>query len=284
MDDFNTCLGLLPAHIRQVIEPWDNAEEIRLRSGYEASVVIGMNENKVKGSLVSEKDLLHVIEVATGASLHSSINFLNSGYLNYRGLRIGVCGHAVYKNGQLSGFRKYSSVAIRIPHQINGLIPEKISLELRNNIHNTLIVASPGLGKTTALREIVRNISNSGTRVSLIDERGELAGEGNGFEIGKCTDVLSFVPKTYAATLMLRAMNPLVIAMDEISKREDIECIYNIIGCGVKVIATAHGSNIMEMNSRPLYRELLSKQVFENIITISLENGQRLYTLERISQ
>lgn len=284
MDDFNTCLGLLPAHIRQVIEPWDNAEEIRLRSGYEASVVIGMNENKVKGSLVSEKDLLHVIEVATGASLHSSINFLNSGYLNYRGLRIGVCGHAVYKNGQLSGFRKYSSVAIRIPHQINGLIPEKISSELRNNIHNTLIVASPGLGKTTALREIVRNISNSGTRVSLIDERGELAGEGNGFEIGKCTDVLSFVPKTYATTLMLRAMNPLVIAMDEISKREDIECIYNIIGCGVKVIATAHGSNIMEMNSRPLYRELLSKQVFENIITISLENGQRLYTLERISQ
>lgn len=284
MDDFNTCLGLLPAHIRQVIEPWDNAEEIRLRSGYEASVVIGMNENKVKGSLVSEKDLLHVIEVATGASLHSSINFLNSGYLNYRGLRIGVCGHAVYKNGQLSGFRKYSSVAIRIPHQINGLIPENISSELRNNIHNTLIVASPGLGKTTALREIVRSISNSGTRVSLIDERGELAGEGNGFEIGKCTDVLSFVPKTYAATLMLRAMNPLVIAMDEISKREDIECIYNIIGCGVKVIATAHGSNIMEMNSRPLYRELLSKQVFENIITISLENGQRLYTLERISQ
>ena len=284
MDDFNTCLGLLPAHIRQVIEPWDNAEEIRLRSGYEASVVIGMDENKVKGSLVSEKDLLHVIEVATGASLHSSINFLNSGYLNYRGLRIGVCGHAVYKNGQLSGFRKYSSVAIRIPHQINGLIPEKISLELRNNIHNTLIVASPGLGKTTALREIVRNISNSGTRVSLIDERGELAGEGNGFDIGKCTDVLSFVPKTDAATLMLRAMNPLVIAMDEISKREDIECIYNIIGCGVKVIATAHGSNIMEMNSRPLYRELLSKQVFENIITISLENGQRLYTLERISQ
>ena len=249
MDDFNTCLGLLPAHIRQVIEPWDNAEEIRLRSGYEASVVIGMNENKVKGSLVSEKDLLHVIEVATGASLHSSINFLNSGYLNYRGLRIGVCGHAVYKDGQLSGFRKYSSVAIRIPHQINGLIPEKISSELRNNIHNTLIVASPGLGKTTALREIVRNISNSGTRVSLIDERGELAGEGNGFEIGKCTDVMSFVPKTYAATLMLRAMNPLVIAMDEISKREDIECIYNIIGCGVKVIATAHGSNIMEMNS-----------------------------------
>ena len=284
MDDFNTCLGLLPAHIRQVIEPWDNAEEIRLRSGYEASVVIGMNENKVKGSLVSEKDLLHVIEVATGASLHSSINFLNSGYLNYRGLRIGVCGHAVYKDGQLSGFRKYSSVAIRIPHQINGLIPEKISSELRNNIHNTLIVASPGLGKTTALREIVRNISNSGTRVSLIDERGELAGEGNGFEIGKCTDVMSFVPKTYAATLMLRAMNPLVIAMDEISKREDIECIYNIIGCGVKVIATAHGSNIMEMNSRPLYRELISKQVFENIITISLENGQRLYTLERISQ
>lgn len=283
MAAFEDVCRLLPHDLRQALQRYIESEEIRLRCGHSPGVVVSGIEREIKGITVNEKHLLYVIDIATGASLHSSAAFISSGFISYHGLRIGLCGQAVYKNGQLAGFRKYSSISIRIPHIISDFIPFEIRSTLTENIGNTLIVSKPGAGKTTALREMVRLISEQGTRVSLIDERGELAGEYEAFDVGRCTDVLSFVPKAEAAVYMLRAMNPQLIAMDEISKPEDIESIFEIMGCGVNIFATVHGEALEDMRKRYLYKKLLDSSLFDNLLILSIENGKRKYTLERIN-
>ena len=119
----------------------------------------------------------------------------------------------------------------------------------------------------------------------MVDERNELSATENGraqFELGSCTDVLIDVPKAQGTMMLLRGMNPQVIAMDEITQPEDIRAIGEIAGCGVAVLATAHGRSLAEMLRRPLYRELLEMGVFENLLTVSLSNGRRGYLLERL--
>ena len=260
------------------------AEEIRLRCGHRLSVVIAGKETEISERIITENDLLHVIDVASGASLYSSSEFISSGYLNYNGIRVGVCGHAIYRDSVLQGYKRYNSVAIRIPHKLNDRIPPKIINELIASPSNTLIIAGPGLGKTTALRELVFWFSENGYRISLLDERGEFTSQCMRDRLGKCTDIISFLPKSKAAPIMLRAMNPHIIAMDEISKAEDIEAIFDIIGCGTLVFATAHAANFSEMEKRPVYRTIINEKIFENLLTISFLGRERKYVLERKTQ
>lgn len=279
---FEFAYRLMPAEFRQAISDYSNAEEIRLRCGHKPSVLICGREQCFSDFPVTEKHLLHVIDVATGASLHAANYFFESAYLNYHGLRLGLCGHAIYKNQHLCGFSKYTSIDIRIPRHAEEIFPKKIRESITLNPSNTLIAAAPGIGKTTALRELVRLVSDEGFRISLIDERGELAGDNFEFSLGRCTDVLSFVPKAQGAAFMLRSMNPQIIAMDEISQAADIEALFEINGCGVNVFATAHGNGIQDMMNRSLYRKLFSEGFFQNLITISISKGTRKYSLERI--
>ncbi len=283
MDAFNACCGLLPKKYRDRMNQYKTAEEIRLRCGKPASVLIGGKEICLSDSAVSENEILQIIELATGASVHSSASSLSMGYIEYKGVRIGVCGQAIYSEGKILGFKKYNSLSIRIPHEARGIIPPNICDEILLNPENLLIVAPPGIGKTTALRELVRIISEKGIRVSLIDERGELAGEGNSFELGRCTDILSGLPKSVASMLVLRGMNPQVIAMDEISSPEDVDAIFEIAGCGVCVFSTSHGNGFEDMLHRPSYKRLFENNIFSRLLTINIKNGRREYKLERLN-
>ena len=121
--------------------------------------------------------------------------------------------------------------------------------------------------------------------VSVIDERNELSGgpAGNAaYDLGPCSDVLAGLDKQTAAMLLLRGMNPELIAMDEITQSEDLEAVKSIAGCGVKLFATAHGSSREDMRKRRLYRELLEEGIFTRLICISLREGRRVYAQERL--
>lgn len=124
---------------------------------------------------------------------------------------------------------------------------------------NVLIISPPGGGKTTFLRECIRAISSSGVRVAVCDERGELAAVFRGvpqFDIGPMSDVMTDIPKSEAALMLLRSMNPQVIAMDEISSPEDCRAAASAVGCGVRVIATAHAAAVSDLKRRNVYRFL----------------------------
>ena len=223
---------------------------------------------------------------STAASVHTAADALADGYINYCGLRIGLCGTGVLREGKLAGFRAYSSAVIRIPSQRQGICEGFFAEYLRAGAPSMLILAPPGGGKTTFLRELVRSQSDAGVRIALADERGELAGlspEGvPGFDVGRYTDVLSGAPKAEAALLLLRAMGPEVVAMDELGDEADAAAVAALVGCGVRVFATAHAADLAALRARPVVRELLARGAFDALVCIRGRGQHRVYEVETL--
>jgi stage III sporulation protein AA len=267
------------------------AEEFRLRQGRPPTVLLPEGEISLGGADITKKDIDMLIELATGASVHSSIEQLRAGYITVRGgYRIGVCGSVYMQSGKVGGFSAFSSAAIRISREIHGIADGIMPGLMRGGrFHSTLVIAPPGMGKTTLLRDIIRYISDGteniqGMRVSVADERGEIAASIEGIPqmaVGKRTDVLDSCPKAQAVMMLLRAMNPQIIALDEITAPEDIEAIRAARNCGVALLATAHADGIDDLKSRPLYRGLFEDGVFESYVVIRKSGAMRDYAVIR---
>lgn len=278
-------IRLLPEELGVTKFPFEAPEELRIRIGRKPTALYHGSETEIGNINVSEAVIQKIIERATGASLHSHTEELRNGYINYNGLRIGLCGEAVVQDRRVTGFRGVSSLNIRIPTEIHGICKNVLDRLHSTGADSTLIISPPGGGKTTALRELVRCLSNEGHRISVVDERGELSAYDRtfeGFDLGRYTDVLTNVPKEDGALIMLRAMNPEYIAMDEITSSSDIAAIGQIIGCGVKILATAHGRNLDELSKRPLYAGLLGMDIFRYVVTVSCDQGVRSYRVEEV--
>ena len=158
------------------------------------------------------------------------------------------------------GFRSIRSLAVRIPGACAQACRDAAQACLADGPQNTLIIAPPGVGKTSLLRELIRMSSERGSRVGVIDERDELSGSQGSegaYDLGPCSDTLIGLDKGTAATMLLRGMNPEIIAMDEITASDDLAAVQNITGCGVILYATAHGRSRDDMRRRALYRDLL---------------------------
>lgn len=256
-----------------------------MRVGRPLTLLAGGREYRISGEPLTETEIVRTLEKATGASLHAAAAAMSRGYINYQGLRIGICGTAVIQNGEVKGFRSFSSLAVRIPHECRGICDGIIREMYAAKFENTLILSPPGGGKTTALRELIRKLSNSGYRVGVVDERGELAacsGQRAQFDVGTSSDVLTGCPKAAGAMMLLRGMNPQIIAMDEITQSEDLGAIQEICGCGVGLLASAHASGVDELEKRPLYRRLVEMGVFYYAVLIHGTGKERCYEVRRL--
>lgn len=288
LNGFETALRLLPSrYLNDCRRYAADAEEFRLRSGRPLCFVSGGREHALPGEALLESELLRSLEKATEASLHTAAQSMRNGYIHYRGLRIGVCGTAAFLEGQFMGYRCYRSLAIRIPRECRGIC-DGIYRELYGNgFQNTLLLSPPGGGKTTALRELIRKLSDSGLRVAVVDERNEIAASDTGdpgFDLGAHTDVIAGFGKAEGAMMVLRGMNPQIMAMDEITQPEDLAAIREICGCGVGLLASIHAAGTEDLRLRPLYRQMLSWNVFSWAVIIGNENGRRTYTVRRLSE
>lgn len=152
---------------------------------------------------------------------------------------------------------------------------------------STLILAPPGMGKTTLLRDLIRALSSGEGcpphRVSLADERGEVAALYRGvpqLDVGPGTDVMEGCPKAMALMLLLRGMGPQVLAADEITAPEDVKALLTAAGCGVSLLATAHGESREDLRRRPLYRPLLEEGIFRRLVLIDGQGDARRYRVE----
>lgn len=282
-----TAFELLPERFTGAMRNYyqKNIEEIRLRLNKNPMLLANGKEYELTGDVLTENDLMRVFEKATGASMHSSAHQLKQGFIFYRGLRIGVCGKGLIKEGQLSGYSNLSSLNIRIPGKFRGQSDDLFDFVSRPYFQNTLIISPPGVGKTTLLRELITRLSDKSMRVGVVDERGELSScdiEGTCYELGRRSDILTGINKSKASMMLLRGMNPQIIALDEITSAEDTEAIFEIIGCGVGILATAHSGSAAELNKRELYRKLLDEKIFKKAIEIQLEKGQRRYNCVKL--
>jgi stage III sporulation protein AA len=273
--DLKTAALALPESVRS------GAEELRLRAGREVSVLLPDGERGLGGRGVTVRDLETVLETATRASAHTALSATSAGFVTVRGgCRVGLCGEAVVKDGTVSGIRRLSGVSLRIPREVKGCADALFGPLTAGGFADTLIISPPGAGKTTLLRELVRLLSDGGARVSLLDERGEVAGVWEGvpeLDVGRRTDVMTGAPKKEAAIMMIRAMAPEILAADEITSPEDVATVAAAAGCGVKLLATAHAGSAAELAERPLYAELLALGVFRRSVTIKKSGGVRSY-------
>lgn len=294
MNIYNKAASLLPMRLySEILAAPENlrlkSEEIRLRAGQAPSLLCEGVEYRLGNELcVSQDDLDTVLEKATGASVHSYENSIANAYISVDGgIRIGICGTAVMDCGTVCGIRSLSSLAIRIPHDISDCADELYSEHFSGRFKNTLLISPPGCGKTTLMRSLIKNLSYAGMRVSVADERGELGAVYEGeaqYDLGPCTDIMSFAPKSEAALMMLRAMNTQVLAVDEISASKDVRALIEAFGCGINILASAHASGVSDLYKRPVYRELMNAKMFEYIIIISAEHGIRNYVVKEINQ
>ncbi len=288
MDSLDGAVLLLPPDMRQFADRLAGAEEIRLRTGLPPTMVSRGAEKVIDGCrAINPSDLDGVLERATGASVHSAQSSIKNGYVAVRGgIRLGLCGSVIIKGDKPDGMRKLSSVSIRIPRQARGCCDGIYPRLTAGGFQNTLILSPPGGGKTTCLRELVRMLSSGGNRVSLCDDRGEIAAVWNGepqFNVGETTDIMSDAPKAETAIMLLRAMNPQILAMDEITAPGDINAAAEAVGCGVRLLATAHAASVSEFCTRPLYRRLVEEEVFKNAVVISSRDGVRRYSVEAMA-
>lgn len=255
-------LSILPPQLRAEVDNLgkETAQNIRLRIASPPELICSEAIHWLSRT-VTRDDLNFCINTASRYSPWAAAT-ISKGYITAKGgHRIGICGETVLKNGELTGIRDLSSVCIRIARDFPG-----ISGDLSKNSGSTLILGAPGWGKTTLLRDLIRQKSAEGDHICVLDERQELYPEGLPRECR--TDVLSGCPKPQGVDMLLRTMEPQTIAMDEITAQEDCDALARAAWCGVRLLATAHASSLEDFLHRQVYAPLVKQNLFENIVIL----------------
>lgn len=275
---------ILPRRIREKIteEDLETVQEIRLRCG-QPVIFKGEDGEKLFTERITASELREAVSLLSSYSLYAFEEEIRQGYLTLEGgHRVGLCGKVVMGNGKIKTLKQINALNIRIAGEQKGWGEDILPDLMEEGVFcHTLIVSPPGCGKTTLLRDIVRCLSERRLSVGVVDERGEIAPLRDGvpqMDVGMCTDILENCPKAAGMILMLRSMNPNVIAVDEIGRKEDVEAIGEVMHCGVKLIATAHGYDFADVEKR--LPALVKEKVFERYLFLSCRKG--VGTLEGI--
>lgn len=269
----------------------ERLEELRLRRGFPMTALLPGGEVETDTSPVGGEELRQVVENATQSSAHTALDKVCQGFVTLRGgHRMGLCGTVVKKDGKIVTLRELSSLSIRAARPVTGLartiLPELLE---EGRFLSTLILAPPGAGKTTLLRDLVRALSDGEgclpCRVSVADERGEIAALWRGepqLYVGRRTDVMDGCAKAEGLSILVRAMNPQIAAVDEIASPEDARAVMEAAGCGVALAATAHGTSVDDLRRRPALRELLAAGVFRRLAAVERRGGVRNMRVEAL--
>lgn len=273
-------LNILPNWMRNQVDMLSNEtlQEIRLRLGRPPELVTVCGRKYLEKSVVCE-DLSYCVNVASQYSPWTA-STISSGFITISGgHRVGVCGDVTLVNGNVGTVRHISSLCLRVARDFPG-----ISLQVARIQGNILIIGSPGRGKTTFLRDLIRQKSNVGNgSVAVVDERRELfplVGNSFVFSTGSHTDVLSGCGKPAGIERLIRTMNPMWIAVDEITAIEDCQALIHACWCGVSLLATAHAEDLRDLMSRPVYKPLIQARIFENIIIMQPD---KTWKMERMN-
>lgn len=265
---------------------YEKLYEIRLRAGRPMFLIYDGGECflRTRGRepyLVTREDLKETLEYVSGYSLYAYEDELRQGYMSVQGgHRVGVTGKVILDGDRIRGMKYISCINLRLAHEIQGCAdPVMEHIRKENWTAHTLLISPPRCGKTTLLRDMIRQLSNGsgkipGVTVGVVDERSELAGCYQGIpqnDLGIRTDVLDGCPKAHGMQMLIRSMSPSVVAVDELGREEDFKAVESVIYSGCKLIATAHGASLEEIFSTPFFGRLRKMKVFERYILLGKE-------------
>ncbi len=213
-------------------------------------------------------------------SVYSHIESIVNGYITFQGgHRAGITGTAVVNHkGVITSVRDISSVNIRIARQVKGAA-DRIIENIGNETDSVIIAGPPSSGKTTVLRDYIRQLSDRMNKICLIDERQEIAcmsGIVCQHDVGINTDVLNNYPKDKGIMIALKTMSPDIIALDEIGDKDEIKGIVKGVNSGVRFIVTVHASDYNDLLKRTQVKDILDTGAFSKIVLLknSLTPGE----------
>ncbi|MBS6476757.1 MAG: hypothetical protein KH405_02910 [Firmicutes bacterium] len=273
---------LLPNEICQALNNLkkERIYEIRIRDGQNVKInYAGKSEELYYGNkpILSDFGTCNkIIAKAAEYSLYSVNNQIVEGFVSVGGgVRIGLCGEIVRENDGVKTIKNFSSLNIRIPHDVVGCSDKVMpKITVNDKVVNTLIVSAPGKGKTTMLRDLSRKLSDEDQNVLIIDERNEICAYNDGkpyFKTGKNCDVITFGNKEFAFSYGIRTMSPDVIITDELMSELDSDAVILAAAGGVKVIAGVHAGNLNELKSKGYLKKLLSSGLIGRYVFLSSE-------------
>lgn len=278
-------LKILPVKLRDKIlsEKLDfrRLQEIRLRAGQPLLLRYDGQERKVCRAVsdrITLEEIHETVQYAANYSLYAYEQEMRQGYLTIEGgHRVGMAGQVILDGGQIRNLRYVSSVNIRIAHEIPGCADKVLPFLIQDgDVFNTLIIAPPGCGKTTLLRDVIRQISSGteileGRNVGVVDERSEIGGSYMGAvqnDLGSRTDLLDACPKAEGMMMLVRSMGPQVIAVDEIGSMEEVQILKYAMCCGCRMLATVHGASLQEIRGKPMFQDFFTQKLFQRYLVL----------------
>lgn len=259
----------IPSDIKKELNKYNVSElyEIRIRVNMPISINVGGIYRYI-GIIANENHIKQIINIASDYSLYSVEESIKRGFVTTRqGERIGLCGECVYDNGKLINIKNVTSLTIRIPHLKKGIATKLESYGIENK--NLLILSPPAFGKTTMLRDIIRELSETYRKnVLVIDERNEITAtdKNSRLDVGKSTDVMLYCDKSFGLEVGIRSMRPDVIALDEVYKDEEFSLIEKAEYSGIKVVCTAHADDYESFQKRFPF---VKTEIFDRVFTLS---------------
>jgi stage III sporulation protein SpoIIIAA len=134
--------------------------------------------------------------------------------------------------------------------------------DLMDSGQSLLLMGRPGVGKTTALREIARVLADDlQKRVVVIDTSNEIAGDGDipHPAIGRARRMQVARPEQQHQVMIEAVENhmPEVIVIDEIGTELEAQAARTIAERGVMLVATAHGNELANLVKNPTLSDLV---------------------------
>jgi len=222
-----------------------------------------------------------LIEIVLDVGRRPEARFFSSSaeYLSYRTIVWKDLDHILKRLGKFSGDNragiektlhrisslrnrqgKVIGLTCRIGRAIFGTV--SIIRDLLEQKKSILLLGRPGVGKTTAIREIARVLSDGmQKRVIIIDTSNEIAGDGDlpHPSIGKARRMQVSDHRSQHEVMIEAVENhmPEIIIIDEIGTELEAAAARTIAERGVQLVGTAHGNTLENLVKNPTITDLI---------------------------
>lgn len=247
-DDLDKLLDMLPIELRQTIQAHPRKAEL-------VEVIMDLGRKPEIRFPDGAEDIS--ADVITRAQLQDSITKVGDfGGDNRAGIERTLHRISAMRNrkGEVIG------LTCRVGRAVFGTIG--MIRDLVESGQSILMLGRPGVGKTTALREIARVLADDlGKRVVIIDSSNEIAGDGDVPHpaIGRARRMQVARPELQHQVMIEAVENhmPEVIIIDEIGTELEALAARTIAERGVQLVGTAHGNYLDNLIKNPTLSDLV---------------------------